>query len=287
VAQSFFELPGGPARCEMGKKEKHKQDLIGLLDELLESGDAEKLLGYIASNSNLPSPRANLELAAAFSELMEDYSRKAPDPLWAFVINMTGVSPDEAPVNAPREFIPFCGAAASGAIASVRPQFFEQALAMLRALARDPRWRMREAVPMALHKLLGKRTRNTLKELERWVAGGDLLEMRAAAAAVADPAALKDEETAWQALQLHRSIMEQVLTSTDRKSEAFRILRKALGYTVSVVLAALPEEGFEFMAQLIATEDRDALWVVKQNLKKNRLVRNFPEAVEATRRLLE
>jgi hypothetical protein len=271
----------------MGRQEKHKRDLIGLFDEFLESGDADKLLGYIASNSNLPSPRANLELAAAFSEVVEDCTRKAPDALWELVIDMAGVSADEAPVNAAPEFIPFCGAAASGAIASVRPQFFDQALATLRALARDPRWRMREAVPMALQKLLSSRTRDTLKELERWVAGGDLLEMRAAAAAVADPAALKDEETARQALRLHRSIMEQVLNSTDRKSEAFRILRKALGYTVSVVLAALPEEGFEFMAQLIATQDRDVAWIVRQNLKKNRLVRKFPEAVEATRRLLE
>jgi hypothetical protein len=138
-----------------------------------------------------------------------------------------------------------------------------------------------------LQKLLARRTGDTLKELERWVVGGNLLEMRAVAAAVADPAALRDEQTAHQALQLHRGIMDQVLHSTNRKAQAFRILRKALGYTVSVVVAALPEEGFEFMAQLVAAQDRDLSWIVKQNLKKNRLIRSFPEAVAATRRLLE
>jgi hypothetical protein len=271
----------------MSKKGRHKRDLIGLFDEFVETGDAEKLLRYIISNSNLPSPRANLELAAAFSELMEDYSGEGEDKLWELVINMTAVSADEAPVNAPGEFIPFCGAVGVGSIASLSPRFFEPALATLRGLAQDPRWRVREAVAMGLQRLLARRGPDTLKELERWVTSGDWLEMRAVAAAVADPSALRQEETAPSALQLHRDIMDHVLGTGEHKSEAFRILRKALGYTLSVVVAAVPQDGFEYMAQLIGTQDPDVLWIVKQNLKKNRLVKKFPEAVEATLRLLE
>jgi hypothetical protein len=271
----------------MSKKGRHKQDLVGLFDQFVETGDAKKLLRYIAANSNLPSPRANLELAAAFSELAEDYSREGEGTFWELVIEMTAVPADEAPVNAPEEFIPFCGAVGVGSIASVSPQFFEPALATLRGLAQDPRWRMREAVAMGLQRLLARRGRDTLSELERWVAGGDSLEMRAVAAAVADPAALRQEETALSALQLHRDIMNQVLSTGERKSEAFRVLRKALGYTLSVVVAAVPQDGFEYMTQLIGTQDADVLWIVKQNLRKNRLVKNFPEAVETTKRLLE
>ena len=271
----------------MSKKGRHKQDLVGLFDEFVETGDAEKVLRYIISNSNLPSPRANLELAAAFSELVEGYSREGEAKFWELVIKMTAVSADEAPVNAPEEFISFCGAVGVGSIASASPQLFEPALATLRGLAQDARWRMREAVAMGLQRLLARRGRDTLKELERWVASGDSLEMRAVAAAVADPAALRREETALSALQLHRDIMSQVLSTGERKSEAFRILRKALGYTLSVVVTAVAQDGFEYMAQLIGTQDSDVLWIVKQNLKKNRLVKNFPEAVEATLKLLE
>lgn len=271
----------------MSKKGRHKRDLVGLFGEFVETGDAEKLLRYLISNSNLPSPRGNLELAAAFSELMEDYSGEGEDKFWELVIHMTAVSAGEAPVNAPEEFIPFCGAVGVGSIASVSSQFFEPALATLRGLAQDPRWRMREAVAMSLQRLLARRGRDTLRELQRWVARGDWLEMRAVAAAVADPVVLRQEETALSALQLHGDIMNQVLSTGERKSEAFRILRKALGYTLSVVVAAVPQDGFEYMAALIDTQDPDVLWIVKQNLKKNRLVKNFPEAVEATKRLLE
>jgi hypothetical protein len=81
--------------------------------------------------------------------------------------------------------------------------------------------------------------------------------------------------------------MEQVLKIQERKSEAFKILRQALGYTLSVVVHAAPKEGFEFMAQLIDSQDADVLWVVKQNLKKSRLVKNFPQKVESIKKLLD
>ena len=115
---------------------------------------------------------------------------------------------------------------------------------------------------------------------------GDLLEMRAAAATVAEPDISKKEEIALSALRLHGHIMEQVRKTKDRKSEAFKTLRQALGYTLSVVVHAVPREGFEFMAQLIHWQDADVLWVVKQNLKKSRLVKNFPQEVEWIKELL-
>lgn len=271
----------------MGKKENHKQDLIGLLDEFVDSGDPDKLLRYIALNSNLPGQRANLELASAFSEAVEERAPRETEQLWKLVLDVTGVSAAKAPVNSPEEFIPFCGAVGIGSIGSVAPRFLAQALAALRELAKDPRWRMREAVCMGLQRLLAGRRRDTLEELERWVAGRSLLEMRAAAAAVASPVDLKQETMALSALQLHRTIMDQVLRTKERKSEAFRILRKALGYTLSVVVAAVPEDGFEYLCHLIDTQDPEVLWIVKQNLKKNRLLKNYPKAVESTQSLLE
>jgi hypothetical protein len=105
--------------------------------------------------------------------------------------------------------------------------------------------------------------------------------MRAAAAAVAEPALLQDKETAASALQVHREILDQVFSLQDRKSEAFRVLRKGLGYTFSVVVHAIPDAGFAFMAELVERQDRDVDWIVKQNLKKGRLVKYYPEQVAA------
>ena len=264
----------------MGKREKHKQDLTGLLDASLVTGEVQELLGYIVSNSNLPGPRGNLELAHAFADVVEAHSASAETKLWELCVQMTEVSVDEAPVNDPRELIPFCGAMGIGTIGSLSPALFEPALTTLRTLANDPRWRMREGVCFGLQRLLAGRRRDTLEALEAWVAAGALLEMRAAAAAVAEPALLKERETAISALTLHQGIIDQVLEATERKREAFRVLRKGLGYTVSVVVCALPEEGFAFMAQLVETRDPDVLWIVRQNLKKSRLVKGFPESVE-------
>jgi hypothetical protein len=48
-----------------------------------------------------------------------------------------------------------------------------------------------------------------------------------------------------------------------------------------VVVGAIPDEGFSWMAQLVDTQDTDVLWIVLQNLKKNRLARPYPGQVEA------
>jgi hypothetical protein len=270
----------------MSKRERHRSDLIGLLDAFLETGDDGELLAYIASNSNLPGLRGNLELAQAFGDVAEDYAAREVQVLWELCLGMSHVSPDEAPVNAPRELVPFCGALGLGAIGSRSPALYKPALGALRGLANDPRWRMREAVVFGLQRLLARRGRDTLEALADWVAPGEWLEMRAAAAAVAHPALLEDSETAISALQLHRDIVDPMLGAEDRRAETFRVLRKGLGYTLSVVVRALPEEGFAFMAGLVDSGDPDALWIVKQNLKKNRLVKNFPRDVEVlTKRL--
>lgn len=94
----------------MTKKERHKQELVYLFDDFLKTDDEEKVIEYLISNSNLPSPRGNLELANAFAEVAEYYSMEDPEKLWSLCLRLINVSPDEAPVNNPKEFLPFCGA---------------------------------------------------------------------------------------------------------------------------------------------------------------------------------
>jgi hypothetical protein len=271
----------------MGKKETHEQALRTLLGEWLETDVARRLTEYLVSNSNLPGPRANLELAAAFMDAVEGYSEQEPDRLWELCAQMAQVPADAAPANDPQEFIPFCGTAGLGAIGSVSPEILDQALATLKRLANDPRWRMREAVRMGLQRVMSMRRQAVWDELGKWIPEGSLLEMRAAAAAVAEPALLKDRDNARLALEMHRDILERVLGTQERKSEDFRVLRKALGYTLSIVVRADPQDGFEFMAQLAKSGDSDARWIVRENLKKSRLVKNYPEQVAAVNRTLQ
>jgi hypothetical protein len=66
----------------MSRKESYKETLTTLLDEALEAGKEEKLKEYLISNSNLPGPRANLELAEAFAFVTEVCAQKIGEKLW-------------------------------------------------------------------------------------------------------------------------------------------------------------------------------------------------------------
>jgi hypothetical protein len=267
----------------MGKRDAHRQDLLRLFDEFGASGDAETLVAYLVSNSSLPGPRGNLELAQAFGDVVGERAGEGqnPESLWALCDGLASISATEAPVNDPREFLPFCGAVGFGALGTACSRYSDPALGALRVLARDPRWRMREGVCFGLQRLLAVRRNEVLPALNTWVAAGDPLELRAVAASVAEPSLLKDGVTAMAALVLHRAILTQLREITDRRSDAFRVLRKGLGYTLSVVVCAVPQEGFAYLAELAGVEDRDVRWILKQNLKKNRLTRNYPAEVDA------
>jgi len=270
----------------MSKKEVYREDLIDLLNEFLKTDDEEKIMKFLISNSNLPGPRGNLELAEAFAKVVEDYSIRNPQKIWELASRLTDISPNEAPVNNPKEFLPFCGVVAIGAIGSIHATFYLKAFTFLRKLANDPRWRTREAVAMGIQKLVAKQSKNTLKGLESWIEKNEWLAMRAVAAGVAEPALLKDEQTAIGALELHKKIFAQILATRERKSDEFKTLRQALGYSLSVVICAIPKEDFEYMQQLIDSQEADILWIIKENLKKNRLIKKFPNEVAAIKRLL-
>jgi len=271
----------------VNKKEGHKQDLANFLCDFLKTSNKEEITEYLISNSNLPSPRANLELANAFAEVVEVYSSRHADTLWNLCLRLIQISSDEAPVNDPKEFLPFCGAYAVGAIGAVRPAFFEEALSYLQELAKDPRWRIREAVAMGIQKLLEKHSRDTLKALEGWIQKSKWLAMRAVAAGVAEPALLRKQQTARGALKLHEKIFAQILSTKERQSEEFKKLRQGLGYSLSVVVCAIPKEGFRFMRQLYGSQDADIQWTIRENLKKNRLIKNFPDEVDSIKQLLK
>src|SRR2546421_9103978 len=77
------------------------------------------------------------------------------------------------------------------------------------------------------------------------------------------------------ALEIQRAVLRRLhqAPAAERKREDFRALRKALGYTLSVVTAAAPEEGFALMRDGVAWGDADIVWVLRENLKKKRLAK--------------
>jgi hypothetical protein len=270
----------------MNRKENYKEHLTDLTNEFLKTGNAENLAKYLTSNSNLPGPRGNLELAEVFADVVEDNARGESEKLWDLCMKLAQFSPVEAPVNNPKEFLVFCGARGVGVLGS-STAFFQKALSRLKELASDSRWRTREAVAMAIQSMIEKQPQKTLKELENWIENNNWLLMRAVAAGVAEPPLLKDKQTAESALELHKRIFAKIVTAQERKSDEFKTLKQGLGYSLSVVVCAVPKEGFEYMRQLAGTQDADILWIVKENLKKNRLLKNFPEEVASTKKLLK
>ena len=269
----------------MTKTEFNKQDLANLIDDFLKTGGEKELTQYLISKSNLPGPRGNLELAQAFADLIEINFSKNPERIWDLCIRAIEISSDEAPVNDPKEFLTFCGAYAIGAIGSVSSSLFVKALFLLKELARDSRWRTREAVAMGLQKMIERKPEETLKALEVWIDNGDWLVMRAVVAGVAEPRLLRNEQTVRKALKFHKKIFSKILAAKERKSHEFKVMRKGLGYTFSVVICGLPKEGFRLMRKVASSQDADILWIVKQNLGKNRLIKSFPDEVASIKNL--
>jgi hypothetical protein len=225
-------------------------------------------------------------LAFAFAEVAADFSKRDPAKMWELASRLIGVPADEATVNDPKEILPFCGAVAIGTIGSIHEEFFRKAFPLLKGLANDSRWRTREGVAMGLQRLIAGNGQSALKELDSWIGKNEWLVMRAVAAGVAEPALLKDDQVANGALVLHEKIFSRLLAAVDRKTDEFRTLRQALGYSLSVVICAIPKEGFEYLRRIAGSRDPDVLWVIKENLKKNRLVKSFPAEVAAAKKLL-
>jgi len=261
----------------MSKKELYQTKLQKILDSFIKSGKSEILEDFLISNSNLPGPRANLELSEAFSKSIAGACQEDMAKLWQLCVKFTSYSADEAPANSPKEFLVLCGARAVGTLGRF-PNYFDKSLSFLRQLASDPRWRTREGVATALQDLIETQPQKTIEKLEAWVKNDDWLAMRAVAAGVAEPRLLKNKGTAMSALELHKRIIQRIISEKNRDAD-FKTLKQALGYSISVVVSEAPDDGFAYMHRLAESDDEDILWIIRENLKKARLTKKFPEEV--------
>ena len=69
-----------------------------------------------------------------------------------------------------------------------------------------------------------------------------------------------------------------------RRASSVRVLRQALGFTVSVIVAATGD--FALLEEMAASGDPDLVWVVRENLGKDRL-RRWPARLDHVQALLD
>lgn len=149
----------------------------------------------------------------------------------------------------------------------------------LRRLAGDPRWRIRESVAIALQRFGDADFAALLDEMRRW-ANGTALERRAAVAALCEPRLLVEPERVRNVLGLLDRVTAELPQLGDRRSNDVRTPHKTPGYTWSVAIVALPEEGKPLFERLLGSGDPEVRWIVRENLRKKRLGRMDHEWVE-------
>ena len=131
---------------------------------------------YLLAESGLPGPRGNIELAQAVAD-------EGDEPCF---LHLLAFDATIAPTNTPEEFLAFCGVVGLGRLVA---EGRRDLLPALRRHDNDPRWRMREGVAMALQRWGRVDMHGLLAEMDTWSRGA-LLEQRAAAAALCEPALL-------------------------------------------------------------------------------------------------
>jgi hypothetical protein len=246
----------------MPKVEQYRQTLKNLPD-----WDA-----FLLQESGLPGPRANLELAQAVAD-------EGDAPLFHRYL---ALGPEEAPANSPQLFLAVCGVVGLGRLLA---EGRNDVLPLLRQAAGDPRWRIREAVCMALQRWGQADMDALIEEMAGW-SHGSFLEQRAAAAALCEPVLLSQPAQVERVLHILDEITAGLTAVQNRRDEDFKVLRQGLGYCWSVAVAALPSIGLPLMEKWLASPDKDVRWIMKENLKKKRLARLDPDWVERSTSLL-
>jgi hypothetical protein len=214
---------------------------------------------YLASVSGLPGPRGNIEAARAAAEELDA----------GLLLSWARLTPEEAPENTPAEMLVVAGLVGVGRLVA---EGRTELPPILREAAGDARWRVREGVAMALQRLGAADPAATGRTARAWV-GGTPLESRAAVAAVAEPALLRRPADARRAIAVVDAATAALVAERDRRRDDVRVLRKALAYAWSVVVAAEPVAGRPAMERWLAVPDPDVRWLMRQNLAKARLGR--------------
>ena len=169
----------------------------------------------LRKHSRLPGPRANLELAQAAADVGNEKIFRQ------WIKAGSGNDPTD-------EFVAMCGVVGLGRLVAEGNERF---LDDLQAHASDPRWRVREAVVLGLQRLGDRNIDVLLRVVDSW-AGARPFVQRAAIGAVSEPRLLKTPVASRRAADLIDRMTSTIGKASEQRSEEFRVLRQALGYSV-------------------------------------------------------
>jgi len=230
----------------------------------------------LRARSALPGPRANLELLGALASAVEptDEGRLRA---WA------ALPADQADGNDPGTFVAVCGLVGLGALAGLsgaEPARRAGLVAELRTRAPDPRWRVREAVAIALQHLGAADPVALLVVARSWAEDPDPFIRRALVAALAEPPLLVHPALAAELVAILGRVTADLSATprAARRSPGTIALEKTLGYARSVAIVAEPAGGWPAFEGLVAAaaDDPDLRRIARANLGKRRLARLDP-----------
>jgi hypothetical protein len=230
-----------------------------------------KTIDHLLQNSGLPGPRGNLSLLHFFSQ----------SATLAEVKECLSYCTDDVS-NSPEEFVAMCGIVG---YCILHKATLKGTIEFIRRFASHGSWRVREAVAIGIQEIAQGRLSEILDNLGPWIEGNDL-EKRAVVAAVCEPKLLKVKVDAARVLKALSTITSGFEKIGPKLSDDQNPLRKALGYGWSVAIAALPSEGKAAFETIAHSRSKHIQWIVRENLKKNRLAvmdKNWVERMAAAR----
>jgi len=211
----------------------------------------------------------NLELAFAMAEIYDDLE---------VLIQWINITEDQAAGDTAKSFLPFCAAVCLGNVYTKKRD--KKTINILKGLANDSRWRIREAVAFGFQ-IIGKADFNRLRDIfSEWIKNSNNMEKRAILVSLAHPEILDENRSIFCF-----EICEVVLKEMDQKVD-MDVLRKGLDFTISVFIIANPLLGFDFIKKWLGI-DKDIDKIMRSNLKKNRLVKRFPKEVNNLLMIIE
>jgi hypothetical protein len=224
-------------------------------------------IDYLKVNSRLPGPRANLELLYQFIENATDSE----------IDNCMSIA-DSITLNSPSEFVLVCGVATLIKRTAMLHGTVDIDLSIY---TNHESWRIRESVCIGFQKSKPYLSPDEMMKNLSKFKNGSALDKRAYFATLCDPILLNDYIKSSEVLSYLLEVTIDCFNLSDKIDSELTVLRKALGYCWSVAICADEAYGKQTFEKLLDyTESKHILWIVKENLKKNRLIKLDAEWVE-------